>query len=157
MQPAYLLENSYSYLIRLQPILGSSDYEVDNPELSFERSVQQQFAQANEYLYQEEYRLALDAYNKLRGLILSVADPQLPPQNRGFIDWTHLVDATMIDPLMSVAVNMLQHTPIVSNAIPANLVESRLLLPAAIQQRIQPYETVGLQEPTLARVSVLLN
>jgi hypothetical protein len=153
----YFPENNYSYFVRLQSVLEVPIYEADTPETDFELAVQQQFAQANEYIFQEEYRLALDAVSKLRGLILSVADPQLAPINRGLIDWVHFVDPAMIDPLMGVAVNVLQNTPITPSSIPTAVVSPQSHLPPDIQKRIQPFEMAGLQAPGIIQVSVLVN
>jgi hypothetical protein len=154
MKP-YFVENRYSFVTNLRAIVASSDYETESPESTFERSVQEQLAAAHTYLQNEEYGLALDAYSKLRALILKTAHPTLPVSQGPKIDWSVLDVAGVFEPLLQAAGHVLRATPAATSSLPDALVRPRSLLPEAAQQALRVFDTAGLDGRDLRLPSLL--
>jgi Tc toxin complex TcA C-terminal TcB-binding domain len=131
--PKYFLENRYSFVADLRPILALDvEYEVGSPESEFERSIQIGLAEANAHLHREEFTLALHAYEQLRWRILQTIQPQLPPRIGIVPHWSKPVLEGLVDPLLQHAAHMLNVTPEPRAVLPSNLVNPRPLPPVVI-------------------------
>jgi hypothetical protein len=144
MIPGYFIENRYSFVANIRAIVAGSDYETESPESSFERSVQQKLAEAHAHAQNEEYALALDAYSKLRALILKTAHPTLPVSQGPTIDWKAIAVADVFQPLVMAAGHVLRATPAPASSLPDSVVSARSLLPDAIQQLLRVHDGAGL-------------
>ena len=67
MEPVYMLENRYSYLVgSYRPPLSAS-YVVQDAEGEFEQNLQDLYLKGQEHLHHEEYTLALGAFQEASG------------------------------------------------------------------------------------------
>lgn len=131
--PKYFLENRYSFVADLRPILAIDvEYEIRTPENELERSIQIELAEANAYLQREEFTLALHAYEQLRWRILQTIQPQLPPLIGTTIHLSKSVLEALVDPLVQHAAQMLNVTPEPRTALPPELVGGDPLPPTVM-------------------------
>jgi hypothetical protein len=84
--PAYMIETRYSYLTGVWRRPASAVYVAESPESAFERHLQELFLEGQKRLHQEEYVLALQAFQEAMALILHTAHPTMPV-DRNQIGW----------------------------------------------------------------------
>jgi hypothetical protein len=77
MEPQYMNENRYSYLIGSFARPASSIYVVEQPEGRFEQHLQDLFLTGQAYLQKEEYTLALSSFQEASATILRIVHPNL--------------------------------------------------------------------------------
>ncbi|MGB1250784.1 MAG: hypothetical protein ACPG8W_09250 [Candidatus Promineifilaceae bacterium] len=156
MQPAYFIENRYSFVVDVVQEVSNPQYEVDTPETRFERKVQRQLAVANRMLMRGKYSKALAKFRHLRGLISKVIRPNLPAQVVGNLTWAALDHANMVDGLVAKSAEMLQKTPVTATTIPAEFRTQRVKLPAQVERQFAQFEAVGIQDK-VAEASLALD
>lgn len=118
MEPAFMVENRYSYLVGSYRPPRSAAYESPSPETEFEQKVQSLFLEGQDHLQHEEHTLALNAFRELLALILHTAHPQLPIDPYRF-RLELPVDLALVDVLCARSAAMLSALPVVSYELPA--------------------------------------
>lgn len=148
MEPKYMNENRYSYLVACWRRPTNVDYEAESPETDFERRVQNLFLEGQQRLRQEEFGLALDAFRELQALILKTVNPKMPIDPNQIGPFTLPFDPLLVDILSAKSIELMQKTPILPSKVPPNLISDAAVLPAAIQQKFSPVTNGGLQITT---------
>src|ERR1700733_10178890 len=98
VEPTYLIENKYSYLVGTYRRAATAVYQDPSPESTFQNNVQSLFEEAQGHLQNREYNLALSAFRELMSLILSTAHPQLPVDPNRF-HFKFPTDVALVDVL----------------------------------------------------------
>ena len=145
MEPFYMRENRYSYLVYKWRPSQNVDYETETPETTFERHVHTLFTQGQTYLHREEYLLAYNTFRDLQSLILKTVHPQMPVDPNQFPSFAFPKDLTMIDTLTSKVGDILKQTKVSAYNLPRGLINYDSTLPADVQQKISVITDVGLQ------------
>ena len=156
VEPTYFLENRYSFVVDALPFLRNAGYEVETPETSFERDVQQELAVANRLLMEGKHSAALAKYRHLRGVVASMVHPDVSITNGSLIDWAGLSKTAVVDTLVARSAEMLIQTPAVASTVPAKLRESEVSLPATVAKQFAMFGEVGVRDHD-ARVGVIID
>ncbi len=141
--PTYIAERSYTYHFPLDRPLVSDGYTVMSPADEYEQDVYDRILEGEEHLQNEEYGLALDAFEEVRLLILNTSHPTMPVDPRIVVDKLP-IDAELVEVLATQAAAMLRATPAAAPAFPASLIADESLLPAKMQRRLEPATSSGL-------------
>ncbi|MDR7518114.1 MAG: hypothetical protein QN131_00345 [Armatimonadota bacterium] len=158
MPPRYLIENLYTHVPDLRTrLVGAFDYEIREPESEFERQVQQHLAQAHAYLHREEFGLALHAYRSLRGFILSLAHPSLPPATGPFVDGSKIDAVRLVAPMFAMTAKVLLKTPPPRSDIPPDLTGGPGVVPDGVAAQIAPFAEMGLFDAAGGRIADLVH
>jgi len=120
MEPAYYLENRYSFAVDRLKTVRAATYELDTPETAFERDVQHQLALANRLLMTGRFTAALERYRHVRGLIAAVIDPRVTVGNGRLVDWASLDKVQLVDTVVLRAAELLKHMPVSESRLPAS-------------------------------------
>ncbi|MCP4549792.1 MAG: hypothetical protein GY835_25335 [bacterium] len=142
--PRYMIENRYSFTSAKYLVAGSAvDYQVNSPEAEFEKWVRDSLIEAHQYLYNEEFRLALQAYEKLYKCILHLAHPTLPldPGYRYTLNKAQL--KALASPMIQVTAHLLNNTPPPTDDIPPALYGD-IRLPTSVHQKLSPFQSAGI-------------
>src|SRR6185295_5464318 len=99
MQPNYLSENRYSYLVYNWRPSRNADYEAETPETTFELHAHELLTQGQTYLQREEYLLAYNTFRDLQSLILKTVYPKMPVDSNQIPNFVFPKDLTIIDAL----------------------------------------------------------
>jgi hypothetical protein len=145
MEPLYMMENRYSYLVYNWRPSQNMDYEAETPETTFEWHVHNLFIQGQNYLHREEYLLAYNTFRDLQSLILKTVHPKMPVDPNQSPSYVFPKDMTMIDALTSKVADILKQTKVVNYKLPPNLIASDPVLPANVQEQLNVIADVGLQ------------
>lgn len=144
VEPKYLLENKYSYLVGTFRRASSSVYQEASAESSFEDNMQTLFMEAQQHLQHREYNLALSAFRELMSLILLTVHPQIPVDpNRFHLDFP--MDISLIDVLSAKSAAALTAIPVVKYDLPATIASPVSMLPAAVAGRLADAARIGVQ------------
>src|SRR4051812_7751604 len=100
-------ERAYTYHATIVRVPNSSDYVVETPETPFQLLVQETYLEAEQHLQNEEYGLALAAFEELQLVILGTTVPEMPLDPNAIWDKSVLVDQAMLEPLAEQAATML--------------------------------------------------
>lgn len=146
MAPKYFAENRYSFVVDGLATVTHVDYEVDTPETSFERTIQDQLAVANRLLMDGKYSAALASYRQLRGLIAAVIHPQISVVNAAQMNWTLLGRAELIDTVVAQSAEILKKTPVVESMIPISLRGGDPPLPPPIAAQFAVFSELGVKD-----------
>ena len=136
MEPIYMNENRYSYLVGSRPRRANAVYVTESPETEFERHVQDLFLTGQTHLQHEEFTLALQKFQDALALIVHTVHPSMPIDRYWYSDLRFPVDASMIDVLSAKSVELLQKTPSTSYLLPANLMSNTSRLSAESQKTL---------------------
>lgn len=145
MEPSYMVENRYSYLVYNWRPSRNVDYEAETPETTFEWHLHNLFIQGQNYLHREEYSLAYNTFRDLQSLILKTVHPKMPVDPNQFPGYVFPKDISMIDALTSKAADILKQTKVVNYKLPPNLIASDPILPPNVQKQLGIIADVGLQ------------
>jgi hypothetical protein len=144
MEPVYMAENRYSYLLRWrQP--ASADYESEVPETQFERTVQTLFSEGQRHLVNEEYYLALNKFREVVALILKTVHPKMPVDPSSIPSLTFPFDPGLVEVLAVKTADLLKRTPATEYAFPTSMVGGPPTLPATSLRELKPVLDLGLQ------------
>ncbi len=145
MEPAYMSELRYSYLIGSYRPPASRDFEVESPENAFEGRVQALYVQGQAHLHHGEYNLALDSFRELQALILRIAHPRLPVDPNRFRGLAFPVDAALVDILANRTAETLKAVPAVRYDFPSAMVSQQVLVPAPVAAKLAGVVNAGVQ------------
>src|SRR5690349_14757832 len=111
MEPVYMNENRYTYLVGSWRPAANSAYVAEDPEGAFERHLQELFLEGQAHLQHEEYTLALAAFQEAMALILRTVAPTMPvdPNQLGWFQFP--LDVKLLDPLIGKTAEILIKTP----------------------------------------------
>jgi hypothetical protein len=141
--PVYFAEKRYSYHVYGWTAPVFSDYQAADPQTTFERQVQAQYAQGYAYLRQEEYYLALNAFRELQNLILTTVHPTLPIDIHRKPDWVFPMDPSLIDAFAAKVGRELQLLPMPGPGLP-DPVLGKAALADPVEKRLSLFESTGL-------------
>lgn len=145
MEPTYMNENRYSYLVGYWNPPYYFDYEVESPESSFEWDVFSHFMTGQKHLRQEEYVLALNSFRELMALILRTANPQMPFDPYLLQRFVFPMDLALVDVLAAKAAEILIKTPVPVYKFPPTLMSEQSVLPAVVTRKLNRMLKQGLQ------------
>jgi hypothetical protein len=146
MEPKYFIENRYSFVIDVMPLINNIDYEVQTPETAFEQSIQQQLAAANHSLMTGKYSVALAEYRHLRGIIAAVINPDISVIDGAKIDWSKIHPNNMIDVLLGKTGEILKNTPVPELDIPDIIRGMDVKIPENLASQFSVYEAIGIKD-----------
>ncbi|HVT94413.1 MAG TPA: hypothetical protein VHD76_16315 [Bryobacteraceae bacterium] len=141
--PAYFTEKRYSYHVYNWQESFFNDYQTADPQTSFEKSVQDLYAKGYDYLKQEEYSLALDAFRQLQNLILTTVHPTLPLDSYRRPLFQFPIDVTMVDALAAKVGTELKALPVVRYSLP-DAVVGKTPFPDPIEKKLTLMASSGL-------------
>jgi len=145
MEPIYMMENRYSYLVNKWRPSQNTDFESESPETAFELHAHNLFIQGQTYLHREEYLLAYNAFRDLQSLILKTVHPKMPVDPNQFPGFIFPKDVTIIDALTVKAADILKQTKVPDYKFPSNLIDEDSTLSAEVQKKVNAITDVGLQ------------
>ncbi len=145
MEPIYMNENRYSYLVASWRPPSNADYETESPETAFERRVHSLFMEGQAYLHREEFMLALRAFHEVMALILRTANPKMPVDPNQFPRLRFPVDLALVDTLVQKVAEILQNTPILGYKFPSSVMSEQSILPGPVVEKLKPALDAGLQ------------
>lgn len=145
MEPIYMNEKRYSYLVGSPSRRYNASYIAESPETEFELHVQQLVMTGQTHLQHEEFTLALQAFQGAMSLILRTVHPTMPIN----WDWTIGIlfprDAALIDSLISKSTEILQKTPASRYSLPTALLSQKSLLSPEAQKSLASITSSDLQ------------
>jgi len=112
VEPVYMNENRYSYMVGSYKPASSGNYLAESPETGFERLVHSMYMEGQLCLHHEEYLLALNTFRELMALILHTANPQMPVDPNAIGPLIFPLDVALIDVFARKAAEILRETPI---------------------------------------------
>jgi hypothetical protein len=145
MEPVYMTENRYSYLVSKWRPSPNIDYEAETPETSFEWHAHSLFVEGQTCLHREEYLLAYNKFRDLQALILKTVHPKMPVDPNQYPAFAFPRDLTIVDALIVKAADILKQTKIPDYKFPPNLIDDDSTLTADVQRKIAPVADAGLQ------------
>src|SRR5215207_520232 len=145
MEPIYMNEDRYSYLVASWRPPAIVDYEVETPETTFERRVQDLFMEGQNHLHHEEFILALQAFRELMALILRTANPRMLVDPNQFPGLLFPLDVNLVDTLAQKTAEILQKTPFVTYKFPPSIISEEMILPGPVLEKLKPVFEQGLQ------------
>ncbi|MBM9593826.1 Tc toxin subunit A-related protein [Roseitranquillus sediminis] len=146
MEPAYFLENRYSFVIDFQLFPERKTYEVETAETAFERNVQAQLAAANRLLMARKYSAALARYRHVRGIVAVALRPSLSIVNAELIDWTATRMAASADSIVAKSAAMLEARKPARSALPDSVTGSAVELSRGLDKTFDSFEVVGVAD-----------
>lgn len=146
MAPKYFIENRYSFVVDALPIIDNHQYEVEEPDTAFERKIQREIATANRLLMANKFRLAIEKYLHIRGLIASILKPQISIRHAHLVNWNKVEYAQLSDSLVAKSADILKKTSITSDAIPEVFIDTSVQLPGEVQETLKVFESVGIKD-----------
>ena len=141
--PSYMTERRYTYHCSSIRTASTGNYVVETPETVFEQDVYDLFLAAEQHLHDEEYGLALAAFEELQLLILNTVHPEMPVDPY-VVNGHVLVDTALVEPIAEHAATMLKALPSVKYEFPRAMVASESKLPVALQKQLAPATDRGL-------------
>jgi hypothetical protein len=144
MEPVYMNENRYTYLVGSYRASSTGNYQAESPETQFEKEVQALYLDGQEYLHREEYYLALQSFQELMALILHIADPEMPIDPNVFPVFAAPLHLELLDVLANTAATILEETPVIRYEFPPALVSERSILPGPVLEELKPALQSGL-------------
>jgi hypothetical protein len=144
MIPTYIAEKRYSYHLLTQPVSWVSDYRQDDPTSAFEFQIRQQYVSAYDALKKGQFATALDAFQQLQNLILTIVHPSLPPTSYRNGNFVAPMDPGLIDVFASKAASVLQAQSIPGYAFPTTVVADVAGFPASVAEKLAPFRAAGL-------------
>ena len=141
--PSYMAERRYTYHVSSVRTASTGNYVVETPETVFEQDVYDLFLEAEQHLHDEEYGLALAAFEELQLLILNTVHPEMPVDPY-VVNGHVLVDADLVEPIAEHAATMLKALSSVEYEFPRSMVASESKLPVALQKQLAPATDRGL-------------
>ena len=152
MEPRYMNEIRYSYLVGSYRRPFTDNYEAQSPETSFEYTVQSLFLEGQSHLHHEEYNLALGSFRELMALILRTVHPRMPldPNSHPIFDFP--MDPSILDVLAGRAAATLKATPLITHAFPSTVVSARTELPGEVERALAAGAQSGVQVTSFHRV-----
>lgn len=146
MEPVYMSENRYSYLVAPWHRPDSAIYLDDTPDGEFEQHVQELVIQGQTNLQHEEYALALRNFQDAMALILRTVDPSSPVDPSDFGGKFVLpVDPTVVASLAAKAADILVKTAPLSYHFPSVVMSDHSMLSVPAQQVLAPIADAGLK------------
>jgi hypothetical protein len=142
--PSYMAERRYSYHIAPFNQPATAVYGIETTEQAFEQDVYDMFLAGQEHLHNEEYALALDAFEELQLLILNTVHPTMPVDPNVLSGFQVDFDIDLVDALAQQAGTMLQATAPRAYAFPPSLFAGSSLLPVGMQRKLEPATNGGL-------------
>jgi hypothetical protein len=140
-----MIETRYSYLTGVWRRPASDVYVAESPESAFERHLQELFLEGQKRLHQEEYVLALQAFQEAMALILHTAHPTMPidPNQIGWFEFPFT--PALITAITEKAGKMLVKSDPRVYQFPQSIVPARSELAPEIQKALAPAADTGLQ------------
>jgi hypothetical protein len=145
MEPVYINENRYSYLVGSWQRPSSEVYVAETPEGALQQYAQELFMKGQAHLQHEEYTLALQTFQETMALILRTVHPTMPIDPNQLSRFRFPFDLTLVDSLVNKTVDMLRTTAPIKHVFPATLMSERSVLSAVTQKALDPVAGVGLQ------------
>ncbi|MCA9285598.1 MAG: hypothetical protein KDA22_10300 [Phycisphaerales bacterium] len=145
MEPVYMNENRYSYLVGSWRKPATSAYVVETPESQFEQNMQSLFLEGQAHLHHEEYTLALNCFQEARALILHTVHPALPLDPSQLRIFEFPMDVTLVETLVGKTADILLKMTPVAYEMPASIVSDRSLLSTQTLAAIKPIADAGMK------------
>lgn len=145
MEPVYMNENRYSYLVGSWSPSMTADYEVEKPETEFEKQVQRMFMEGQAHLRHEEYMLALSSFQELMALILHMANPEMPVNPNLILNLAFPMDVALVNVLSLKAAEILKKTPLTEYSFPASFTSQPGIMPQQVKNQLKPVLESGLR------------
>jgi hypothetical protein len=145
MEPVYMNENRYSYLVGSPYRRGNASYVVESPETEFELHVQQLVTSGQTHLQHEEFTLALQAFQDAMSLILHTVHPTMPIDRDWTVGLSFPRDLALLDTLVAKSTDILQKTPAIRYSLPTALLSQTSLLSQEAQKSLAPVTSSALQ------------
>ncbi|MBC7870112.1 MAG: hypothetical protein H7Y09_04685 [Chitinophagaceae bacterium] len=145
MQPTYMVENRYSYLVYRWRPSSNVNYEVETPETTFEWYAHSLLTQGQTYLHREEYMLAYKTFRDLQSLILKTVHPKMPVDSNQIPDFVFPKDLSIVDALVGKAADILKQTKVPDYKFPPRLFNKDSTLSAQVQKNLNTITDNGLQ------------
>jgi hypothetical protein len=145
MEPKYLSEIRYSYLVGSFRRARSASYIVRNPQGAFEQHLQDLFLEGQKHLRQEEFTIAVHAFEEAMGIVLHTMHPTMPVDPNTFGKFKFPRDAVMVDSLAGKTAELLMQTATTQIAFPPSAVNKTSSLPAAVQEQLKAVTETGLR------------
>jgi hypothetical protein len=144
LEPIYMNENRYSYLVGSWKRPASTFYADETPEAMFEKHLRELFLKGQTHLQHEEYMLALHMFQEAMMLILRTVHPIMPldSDSGGQVHFPN--DETVVDSLVSKTTDMLLKMKPVQYAFPAGVMSERSMLSGQTQQELKGFTEAGL-------------
>jgi hypothetical protein len=145
MEPVYMNENRYSYLVSSYKAPSTGNYQAESPETAFEMAVHRLYLEGMDYLHNEEYLLALNAFRELMALILHVADPQMPVDPNLWPGLIFPKDSALLEVLIAKSAEILIEIPEPRWDFPPSVISERGVLPGPVLEELKDVMEAGLQ------------
>jgi len=145
MEPTYMNENRYSYLVGSWRRTANSVYEVRSPEGAFEQNLQELFLTGQTHLQHEEYLLALQTFQDAMALILRTVHPVMPVDPNLIGRFALPLDSSLVDVFVNKTADILRQSTPTTYALPPTIFSDQSLLPSAVQDKLKPLTDTGLK------------
>lgn len=145
MEPRYMSENRYTYLIGSWRRPASYVYVAETPEGAFEQHLQELFIEGNQHLQNEEFTLALQAFQEAMATILHTVHPKLPVDPNQLGGFKFPLDVALLDPLSVKAFDILAKTAPLQYEFPLSVINPRSTLSQPVQDSLKSVSVTGLQ------------
>jgi hypothetical protein len=139
-----MAERRYSYHVAPFNPPATAVYVVESIEGTFEQDVYDMFLAGQEHLHNEEYALALHAFEELQLLILTTVHPTMPVDSSVLAGVDLDFDIELVETLARQAGTMLKATEPRDYAFPPSLFADSSLLPVDMQRKLEPATNSGL-------------
>jgi len=142
MAPRYQIENRYSYHVGSWASGASGAWLTETPQGEFQQHMQDLYVKGQDHLRNEEYALALQAFEEASALILHTVHPSVPI---GAGTWRSPfpLDISLVDALIAKSAEILRTTDPVRYVLPG--VAASSTISGAAQQALRPFVETGLQ------------
>ena len=142
MAPRYQIENRYSYHVGSWASGASGAFVTATPQGEFQQHLQDLYVKGHDHLRNEEYALALQAFEETSALILHTVNPSMPI---GAGTWRSPfpLELSLVDTLIGKSAEMLRTSDTIRYVLPGVAVSSVISGPA--QQALRPFVETGLQ------------
>ncbi len=144
MEPVYMNENRYAYMVGSWRPAANTLYVAEDPAGEFEQHLQELFLEGQAHLHHEEYTLALSAFEEAMALILHTVAPTMPVDPNQTPGFKFPTNPELLDLLIAKSVEILGRTPLPVITFPKPLLGDPPSLPAAVIGAIKQVAGTGL-------------
>jgi hypothetical protein len=145
MEPIYMNENRYSYLVGSWRRPSNVIYVAETPEGAGQQYVQELFIKGQAHLQHEEYTLAFQTFQEAMAVILRTVHPTMPIDPNQLSRFRFPSDLTLVDTLVNKTADMLRKTAPIKHVFPGTLMSEQSVLSAQTQQALASITDAGLQ------------
>ena len=145
MEPLYMDENRYSYLVSSWRPPSKDDDGVATPQTEFEKHVQTRFLEGQKYLHREEFLLAEATFRELEAEILNTVHPRIKVDLSRSARVVFPIDIALVDTLIAKTAEILCKTPVTVDEFPLSLMSGPSILPKSVVEQLRPAFESGLQ------------